>query len=81
MTAAGQEVTCTWVDEIVNTVADFGSASLELVAWELCLSEEQLRDAWEQTLDRGWLEPAGPDEETGEEMFRLVAPRQQRILT
>lgn len=81
MTVAGQKLTRTWVDEIVNTVAEFGSASLGLVAWELCLAEEQLRDAWEQTLDRGWLEPTGPDGETGEEMFRLVAPRRQRILT
>ncbi len=39
--------------EVLETVAEFGSASLELVAWELSLPEHELARAWAHAIGRG----------------------------
>lgn len=61
-----------WLGELLNTVAEFGSASLGLVAWELCLPEQALRRAWKQALREGLIIEDRPDAETGERMYRLA---------
>ncbi len=48
-----------WLDEILETVAEFGAASLGLVAWELSLPEEELAPAWAHAVSTGLLRPAG----------------------
>jgi hypothetical protein len=54
------------------TIRDFGAASVELVAWELFVSPEQIEPAIQQALAKGLVEKAGLDIETGEQLYRLV---------
>jgi hypothetical protein len=81
--ASGQHRTgdAPWLGEILSTVAEFGSASLGLVAWELCLPEEALHPAWRQALAEGLIEDAGRDPESDEEMYRVRAPARGRVPT
>jgi hypothetical protein len=44
---------------------------LELVCWELDISERQARPAWDVAVGSGLLVAEGADELTGETMFRL----------
>ncbi len=48
-----------WLDEILETVREFGAASLGLVAWELSLGEEELAPAWAHAVRTGLLRRAG----------------------
>jgi hypothetical protein len=48
-----------WLDEILDTVQEFGAASLGLVAWELSLQEEELAPAWAYAIRTGLLRPVG----------------------
>jgi hypothetical protein len=48
-----------WLDEILDTVQEFGAASLGLVAWELSLWEEELAPAWAYAIRTGLLRPVG----------------------
>ena len=48
-----------WLDEILETVREFGAASLGLVAWELSLPEEDLAPAWAYAIRTGLLQPVG----------------------
>jgi hypothetical protein len=48
-----------WLDEILDTVREFGAASLGLVAWELSLPEEELAPAWAYAIRTGLLRPVG----------------------
>jgi hypothetical protein len=60
---------------LLDVVADFeelGGASLGLVAWELDVTEPQVSEAWGAAIAAGWLEPAGRDEVSGEQMWRLT---------
>ena len=48
-----------WLEEILETVREFGAASLGLVAWELSLPEEDLAPAWAHAIRTGLLRPVG----------------------
>jgi len=60
-----------WLPEILDTIHEFGTASLELVAWELSLSEAVLQPAWYQAVERRLIESAGLNPGTDEQMYRL----------
>jgi hypothetical protein len=64
-----------WLPELLDTLEEFGAASLELVAWELSLSEAELVSARDQAVAQGLIEVAGSDTGSGEETYRLVARR------
>lgn len=57
--------------EVVAEFDDCGGASLGLVAWELCLDEELVAQAWQQALSYGLIRPAGRDWK--EQLWRLSA--------
>lgn len=61
-----------WLPELLETLSEFGTASLELVAWELSLSEEELLDARRQAISNGLIEVAGRDRGSDEETYRLT---------
>ncbi len=61
-----------WLEEILWTIAEFGSASLGLIAWELSLDESELAPAWEQALRTGLIRPAHTCPATHEEMYSLA---------
>jgi hypothetical protein len=60
-----------WLREVLETVAEFQTASAGLVAWELCLPEDAVAPAWQQAVAEGLLEEAGRCSETSEMMFQL----------
>ena len=60
---------------LLDVMADFdqfGGASLELVAWELCIEESAVSAAWSRAIADGLLECCGTDEVPGEETWRLT---------
>jgi hypothetical protein len=58
--------------DVLETVAEFGEASAGLVAWDLCVSEQDLQPAWEQAVRERLIKPAHQCSETGEMMYRLM---------
>ena len=62
-----------WLEAVLETVTDFGEASLELVAWELSLPEATLASAWDQVVRERLVEHAGECRETGELLYRLAS--------
>jgi hypothetical protein len=50
------------LDEVLGVVAEFGQASLELVAWELGVPIEAVHPLWRRALDEGLLGPPRRDE-------------------
>jgi hypothetical protein len=61
---------------LLEVLADFdelGGASEGLVAWELFVTEREVREAWAFAVAAGWLAPAGRDEVYGEQLWRLTS--------
>jgi hypothetical protein len=58
--------------DVLETVAEFGEASAGLVAWDLCVSEEELRTAWDQAVAERLIEPVRRCVQTGETMYRVM---------
>ncbi|MDQ6775503.1 MAG: GGDEF domain-containing protein [Actinomycetota bacterium] len=64
------------VEDVLDVAAQFdelGGASVELMAWELDVELARVVSAWSRALKQGYLEPAGTDKASGEEMWRLSA--------
>jgi DNA-binding PadR family transcriptional regulator len=64
--------------DALETVEEFGSSSLELLAWEFSMEPADLWPLWrdavaEQLLERVEVDPAG------EEIYRLTALGQERL--
>ncbi len=58
---------------VLDDFDGFGGASEELVAWELGLEPESVRDSWNRAIAQGLFAPAPRDNIFGEEMWRLSA--------
>ena len=58
--------------DVLETVAEFGEASASLVAWDLCVSDDELRPAWDQALGERLIEPVRRCEQTGEMLYRVM---------
>jgi hypothetical protein len=65
-------ITVPTLRDVLETVAEFGEASAGLVAWDLCVSEDELRPAWNQAVGERLIEPVRRCEETGETMYRVM---------
>jgi diguanylate cyclase (GGDEF)-like protein len=62
------------VKDVLDVSAHFdesGGASVELTAWELDIELALVVSAWSRAIKDGFLEPAGTDPDSGEEMWRL----------
>ena len=60
---------------LLDVMADFdqfGGASRELVAWELCIEESAVSAAWSRAIADGLLERSGTEEVPGEVTWRLT---------
>jgi hypothetical protein len=64
---------------LLSTVRELGQASAGLVAWELSLSEDEVRPAWGAAVRDGLLEPGPVDIHTGERMYGLSAAGLARL--
>ena len=58
--------------EVMADFDQFGGASRELVAWELCIEESAVSAAWSRAIAGGLLERSGTDEVPGEVTWRLT---------
>jgi len=56
--------------EVVREFDESGGANIGLVAWELCVDEPRVADAWEQARAAGLIAPAGYDQR--EQLWRLT---------
>jgi hypothetical protein len=77
-TAADSELPINAVLAVVN---EFTEASLGLVSWELCVSDDDVRPAWEQALADGLLENSAYDAVHDEQMARLTERGRERVAT
>jgi hypothetical protein len=59
------------LSEMLEAVEEFGSASLELIAWEFDIPEDVLRPMWLHAIAEYLLQPAG-ENESGEPDFCLA---------
>lgn len=59
--------------EAVAGVDAAGGAGVDLVAWDLCVEEHEIVDAWWQAIADGLLKPSGNDDICGERLWRLTA--------
>jgi DNA-binding PadR family transcriptional regulator len=66
-------------EAVLRVVDEFGEASLGLVSWELCLSDDQVLATWQLTFAEGLVEEAGYDEVHKEQMARLTELGRQRL--
>jgi hypothetical protein len=71
--AAEEQSQAPWLDDVLDTIAEFGAASIDLVAWELCLPVQALVPAWRQAVCERLIEEAGRCRETAELQYRLVS--------
>lgn len=60
-----------WLREFLQTVHEFGRASLGLVAWELSLAEDLLQPALQYAVTGGLLVDPAPSPQTGELEYAL----------
>jgi hypothetical protein len=62
------------LEDVLETVGEFGMASRDLVAWEFALDEGELAEVWDQAVGEGLLRPVAGRDGTGEQMYVLGAP-------
>jgi hypothetical protein len=58
--------------DVLETVAEFRSASVELLAWEFDLPPSAIERTWKGAIEDGLLRLSGLSSETGEAMFALT---------
>jgi hypothetical protein len=66
------------LEDVLGAVREFGSASIELVAWEFSVSEDELIGVWDQAVGEGLLRPVGDSRGTGEQMYAFAEPGHAR---
>jgi hypothetical protein len=59
--------------QAVAALDSAGGASVGLAAWDLCVEEHELVDAWQRAIADGLLKPSGHHEPNGEQVWRLTA--------
>lgn len=70
-TGASIEISVEQVLDVVAGFDVFGGASFVLVAWALCVEEQDVSRAWEQAQRAELLKPAGRDPEHDEQLWKL----------
>jgi hypothetical protein len=73
------EITIEHVLDVVHGFESFGGASIELVAWELCVEEDAVRRAWWEACRDGLLARGPIEPEFGEMLYRLSSRGRQRL--
>ena len=65
--------------DVLETIAEFRSASLELIAWEFDVPTSECERPWRKAIERGLLQPDGPCPQSGEAMYGLTAHGESRL--
>jgi hypothetical protein len=58
--------------DILETIAEFRSASLELLAWEFDVAPPVCKRKWREAIETGLLQSSGVCPQTGEAMYGLT---------
>ena len=66
------------IEAVLQTVSELGSASLGLLAWELCVDRRAVATAWTAAIRDGMLKPAGYDSLDHEWQYELTSTGQAR---
>jgi DNA-binding PadR family transcriptional regulator len=64
--------------DLLETVEEFGRASLELIAWEFSYEAADVRPIWRDLVDQRLLAFVEQDE-SGEQMYELTALGAERL--
>jgi DNA-binding MarR family transcriptional regulator len=59
--------------QVLDAIAELREASLELVAWELNVTADDARQAFERVIDEGLIARSGVDPVSGEVLYALTA--------
>ena len=62
------------LEDVLDTVREFGKASRDLIAWEFALDGGGLAWIWDQAVGEGLLRPDQDSGGTGEQMYVLSGP-------
>jgi hypothetical protein len=62
------------LEDVLETVGEFGTASLDLVAWEFSISKSELMGVWDLAVGARLLRSVGLSKGTGEQMYALATP-------
>jgi hypothetical protein len=62
------------LEDVLETVEEFGSASLDLIAWEFSVPVAELAELWDQAVGAGLLRLAGSRDGAGEQMYARATP-------
>ena len=62
------------LEDVLETVEEFGSASLGLIAWEFSVPVTDLVELWDQAVGAGLLRPVGSRDGAGEQMYATATP-------
>jgi hypothetical protein len=60
------------LEDVLDTVEELGSASLDLIAWELSIHVAELAGVWDHAVGEGLLRPAGSRTGAGEQMYAVA---------
>ncbi len=66
------------LEDVLEAVDDFGTASLGLIAWELLSSEELIAPIWRLALDQQMLRPTGASD-LDEPTYQLTLVGRMRL--
>lgn len=61
------------LDDVISTIREFETASVELIAWEYYTTVEALELTWREAIDRRLITPAGLCWQTGERLYAIAA--------
>jgi hypothetical protein len=62
------------LEDVLETIEEFGKASLDLIAWEFSVPVEAVADSWEHAVEAGLLRPVGTADSAGEQMYVIATP-------
>jgi hypothetical protein len=62
------------LEDVLETVEEFGSASLDLIAWEFSVPAAELAAVWDQAVGEGLLRLVGSLKGAGEQMYAIATP-------
>jgi hypothetical protein len=62
------------LEDVLQTVEEFGSASLDLIAWEFSVPVAELTEIWDQAVGAGLLRLVGSRNGAGEQMYAVATP-------
>lgn len=67
------------IEAVLGVIGEFAEASLGLVSWELCMTEDDLLPVWQLAFAEGLVEEAEFDAIHKEQMARLTSRGRERL--